>query len=410
MARERLVVAIDVGTTKVCTLISRVTEDEELEVLGVGVTRSDALRKGVVTSVEQAGQDIQSSVQKAEQQSGFKIISAYVGISGSHLQTDDAHGVVTVRRADRAISEDDVNRVLEAARPTSLPPDRELIELVPRHFTVDGQEEIASPVGMLGHRLEVEATMITGLKSAIQNLTNCVERAGVSIDALIPLPVAAGEAVLTPAERDLGVTLIDLGGGTTDIGVFAEGGLMYATVLPVGGQQLTNDLAVRLRTPFSAAEEIKLRHGQAYPNGPDDDRMIDVSSFDSDESSPVSVRTLCDTLEDRLVETFELVRKRLERAGFESSLPAGAVLVGGTAQLPNIRRLAADILESPVRIGVPSGIIGIGEQLNNPAFASSVGLLRWGLHHIDDGGSPPGAAALSGAWDSVRRWLGSFLP
>jgi cell division protein FtsA len=324
--------------------------------------------------------------------------------------TEDAHGLVTVRRADRAISDDEVNRVLDAARQVSLPADREFIDLVPRQFSVDGQEDIPTPVGMLGHRLEVQATMITGAKSAIQNLTNCIERAGVSIDALIPLPLAAGEAVLTPAERDLGVTLIDLGGGTTDIGVFAEGGLLYATVLPIGGQQLTNDLAVRLRTPFSAAEEIKLRHGQAFSNGRDDDRLIDVSSFESDESSPVSVRTLCDTLEDRLIETFELVRKRLDRAGFDSSLPAGTVLVGGTAQLPNIRRLAAEVLESPVRIGTPTGLIGMAEQLSNPAYAASVGLLRWGLHHNEDARAAPGSALLNGAVDSLRRWLGSFLP
>jgi cell division protein FtsA len=409
MARERLVVGVDVGTTKVCTLIARVTEDEQLEILGAGVTRSDALRKGTVVSVEQAAHDIQSSIQKAEQQSGFKIISAYVTISGSHLQTEDAHGMVTIRRGDRAITEDDVNRALEAARLANLPPDRELVDVIPRHFTVDGQEEIASPVGMLGQRLEVTATMITGSKSAIQNLTHCVERAGISIDALVPQALAAGEAVLTPAERDLGVVLIDIGGGTTDIGVFAEGSLLYAAVLPVGGQQISNDIAVRLRTPYSAAEEIKVRHGQAFSNGREEDRQIDVSSFDTDESSPVSVRMLCDTIEDRLVDTFELVGKRLNRAGFDSSLPAGTVLAGGTAQLHGIRRLAAEVLESPVRIGTPSGILGLGEQLNSPGFAASVGLLRWGLRHGDEAGGF-GSSALSGAIGSLTKWLRSFLP
>jgi cell division protein FtsA len=410
MARERLVVGVDVGTTKICTLIARVTEDEQLEILGAGVTRSDALRKGSVVSVEQAANDIQSSIQKAEQQSGFKIISAYVTISGSHLQTEDAHGMVTIRRSDRAITEDDVNRALDAARMANLPPDREMIDLVPRHFTVDGQEEIASPVGMLGQRLEVTGTMITGAKSAIQNLTHCVERAGISIDALVPQALAAGEAVLTPAERDLGVTLIDLGGGTTDVGIFAEGGLIYATVLPVGGQQISNDIAVRLRTPYSAAEEIKIRHGQAFANGREEDRLIDVSSFDSDESTPVSVRMVCDTIEDRLVDTFELIRKRLARVGFDSSLPAGTVLVGGTAQLHGIRRLAAEILESPVRVASPSGILGLGEQLSSPGFAASVGLLRWGLRHGDEASSPFGASAISGAFTSIINWLRSFLP
>lgn len=409
MAREQLVVGIDVGTTKICTLIARVTEDEQLEVIGVGVTRSDALRKGVVVSVEQAAHDIQSSVQKAEQQSGFKIISAFVGIGGSHLMTEEAHGMITVRRGERAITEDDVQRVLEAARVTVLPEDRELIEIVPRHFIVDGQSDIASPVGMLGQRLEVEATLITGSRTAIQNLTHCVERAGVSIDALVPLPLAAGEAVLTAAERDLGVTLLDLGGGTTDISVFADGALLFSSTLPVGGYQISNDIAVRLHTPLSAAEEIKVRHGQAM-SGRNDDRLIDVSSFDSEESNPVPLRVVSETIEDRLVDTFERVRQRLARAGYESSLPAGTVLVGGTALLPGIRRLAAEILESPVRIGTPSGIIAPGNQLASPAFAASAGLLRWGLHHAEESIGGPRIGLLAGVVDSITGWLRSFLP
>jgi cell division protein FtsA len=408
MARERLVVGIDVGSTNICTLIARVTDDEQLEVIGLGVTRSEALKKGIVASVEQAAQDIQSSVAKAEQQSGFKIISAYVSISGAHLQTEDAHGAVTVRRADHAIGDDEVARVLEAARLQSLPADREVIDLVPRRFAVDGQQEVATPVGMHGSRLEVQATLISGARSPIQNLTNCVERAGVAIDALVPQYLAAGEAVLTPGERDLGVTLIDLGGGTTDVGIFGDGSLYYGLVLPVGGQQLTNDIAVRLRTPYSAAEEIKLRHGQAFANGREEDRLIDVSSFELDESSPVSVATLTDTIEARLVDTLERLRDRLQRAGFEEALPAGTVLVGGTAQLHGIRRLAAAVLESPVRIGSPMGIVGPTDQLASPAFAASVGLLRWGLRHGDDAIAP--SSPLAGAVSSLTNWLKSFLP
>jgi len=237
-----------------------------------------------------------------------------------------------------------------------------------------------------------------------------VERAGISIDSLVPNVLAAGEAVLTPAERDLGVVLIDMGGGTTDIGVFEAGGLLFATVLPVGGQQITNDIAVRLRTPFSAAEEVKLRHGQAFSNGREDDRMIDVSSFDTGESSPVSVRTLCDTIEDRLVDTFELVQKRLARAGFEEGQPAGVVLVGGTAQLHGIRRLSSQSLQSPVRLGTPTGILGLGEQLSSPAFASSVGLLRWGLRHGEELAGGPRLSVFNGAFDSITNWLRSFVP
>jgi cell division protein FtsA len=409
MARDRLIVGIDIGTTKMCTLIARVTEDEQLEVIGVGVTRSDALRKGVVVSVDQAAHDIQSSIEKAQQQSGFKILSAYVTISGSHLQSEEAHSTLTPRRSDRPISDDDVEQVLEATRLTSLPSDREFLEVIPRRFTVDGQHETDSPIGMLGHRLEVEATLLTGARSAIQNLTSCVERAGVSIDALVPQSLASGEGVLSPTERSSGVTLIDIGGGTTDVGVFHEGQLLYMSSLPVGGFQITNDIAARLRTPFSAAEEIKLRHGQAISNGRDEDRTIDVATFDSAESSAVSIQTLTETIEDRLADTLERVRRRLERAGFDDSLPAGAVLTGGTAQLHGIRRLAAEILESHVRIGIPSGVYGLGDQLGTPAFAASVGLLKWGLNHqaFETGG---GLSSIPDNVGAFMNWLRGFLP
>lgn len=409
VAAERFIVGIDVGSTKVCTLIAQVGGDEQLEVLGVGVTRSDALRKGVVANVEQATEDILNSVYKAQQQSGFKVISAFVGVSGSHLQTQDARGEVTIRRSDRPIGEDEMGRAQDAARLANLPADREQIDLVPRFYSVDGQQEIASPLGMLGQRLEVHATLVTCSRGAIQNLTTCIERAGISIDALVPQPLAAAEAVLTPGERDLGVTLLDIGGGTTDIGVFGEGALLYASALPVGGIQISNDIAVRLHTPLSAADEVKVRHARAFNNS-DDDRQIDISSFDSDESSSASLRVLCDTVEDRLVDTFELIRKRLGRAGFAEPLPAGTVLVGGTARLPGIRSLAAEVLETHVRIGSPGGVFGLSEQQSGPAFASSVGLLRWGLSHGDEAVGRSGDSALAGAFGSLTNWLRGFLP
>ncbi|MCC7106177.1 MAG: cell division protein FtsA [Chloroflexi bacterium] len=409
MARERLVVGIDVGTSKICTLIASVTADDQLDVIGVGVTRSDGIKKGVVVSVEEAARQIQASVQKAEQQSGFKILSAYVTISGSHIRTDSGLGVATIRRQDGAISDHDVARALEAARAVVLPPDRELIDVVPRQFSVDGQEGIASPVGMVGHRLEVQTVTITGAHSAMQGLTSSVERAGVGIDALILSSLGAGGAVLAPTERDLGVTLIDLGGGTTDIAIFSENALLTAASLGVGGAHITSDIAARFRTPFSAAEEVKVRHGQAFFNERDEDRTIDLTGFETGETQAVPLRTLCETIEDRLADTFERVRDRLVRSGFEESLPAGAVLVGGAAQMPGIRRLAAEILESPVRIGVPSGIYGLADQISTPAFAASAGLLRWGLVHGEEGGSRSLGPGLGPVVESVQRWLGRFF-
>jgi cell division protein FtsA len=409
MAKDRLVVGIDVGSTKICSMIARITEDEQLEVIGAGVTRSEMLRKGVITNIDQAAQDIQNAVQKAEQQSGFKILSAYVSISGPHLQTEPVRGSVSLRRPERPISDDDVFRVLEVARVTSLSPEREVVDVVPRHYSVDGQEEIASPIGMHGSRLEVEATLISSTKSAIQSLTSCVERAGIQIDALVPQSIASAEAVLTPAERSQGVLLIDLGGGTTDLAIFADNALIYSSTIPAGGYHVSNDIALRLRTPFSAAEEIKLRYGQAYSNERDEDRTIDVSTFDSGESVPVSLRIVSETIEDRLVEILELARKRLDRAGFDTALPAGAVLVGGTAQLKGIRRLAAEILDTPVRVGLPGGLAGLGEPVSSPAYASSVGLLRWGQRHGEEG--PPGqGTGVKGALNGLLAWLRGFLP
>jgi cell division protein FtsA len=407
MARERIVVGIDVGTTKVCTLIAAVSPEDQLEIIGAGVTPSRGLRRGVVVNVDEAVQMIGSSVQKAEQQSGFKIMSAFVGIAGAHLSSTNSHGVVAVRRSDNVITEDDIDRALEAARVVNMPQDREVIHVIPRHFVIDGQEGINNPAGMLGRRLEVETTVVTGGQTSIHNLSRCIEQVGVGIDALVVQPVAGGEAVLTTAEKDLGVALIDLGGGTTDAGVFIDGSVAYVSSLPVGGNHISNDIAVGLRTPFTAADELKIRHGYALADAIEDDHDIDIASYDAGgDGGPVSRRALAEIIEARLDETFELVREQLARAGFEEGMPAGVVLVGGTAQLQGIRRLAAEVFGTPVRIGTPSGMFGLVEQISNPAFAASVGLLKWGLAQADEFGGAPGDGVLNRA----RTWLRSFFP
>src|ERR671935_1104228 len=281
MSNDRIVVGVDVGSTKVCALIAEVSRDEHLEVIGVGIVPSRGIKKGVVVNPEEVVESIVGAVQKAEQQSGFKIVSAFVGISGAHISTQTSQGIVAVRHADRQISPEDVQRALEAARVLNLPNDREVVHVLPRHYVVDGQDGIKNPIGMLGHRIEVQTTIVSGAMTSVNNLVRCVERAGIGIDSLVLQPVAAGEAVLSEAEREIGVTLIDIGAGTTDVGIFVEGALVFACVLPIGGFQVSNDLAVGLRTPFAAAEEIKIRHGYALPELLEDDRTIDVSSFDS---------------------------------------------------------------------------------------------------------------------------------
>jgi len=413
MARERIVVGIDVGTTKVCTLIAAVSPEDQLEIIGAGITPSRGMRRGVVVDVDAAVQAISASVQKAEQQSGYKIMSAFVGISGAHISSTNSHGVVAVRRTDNVITEDDIERALEAAKVVNLPHDREVIHVVPRHFVIDGQEGINNPSGMLGRRLEVETTVVTGTQTAIHNLSNCIERVGVGIDALVVQPLAAGEAVLTTAEKDMGVALVDLGGGTTDAGVFIDGSISYIAAVPVGGNHISNDIAVGLRTPFLAADEIKIRHGYAISEAIEEDRVIDIASYDAGDGDPISRRELAQIIEARLEETFELVRESLERGGFEvgrsgrdGGIPGGIVLVGGTAQLQGIRRLAAEVFNTSVRIGTPTGMFGLVESISNPAYAASVGLLKWGLSQSDEYGGPVGDGVVS----RLKEWLRSFFP
>ncbi len=408
MSSDRIVVGIDVGTTKVCTLIGEVSEDDQLEVIGVGLVPSRGMKKGMVVHTDAVVESIASAVQKAEQQSGFRIVSAYVGVSGAHMATQESQGVVAVRHADRQIAAEDVQRALDAARVVTVQPDREILHVLPQHYTVDGQDGIKNPVGMLGHRIEVQTTIVTGMGTSVNNLARCVERAGVGIDALVLQPLAAGEAALTEAERDLGVALVDIGGGTTDVGVFADGALVYSWVLPVGGFQVSNDIAVGLRTPFAAAEELKIRHGSAMSDLLDDDRTIDVSSFDVGEGRPISRRQLTEIIEPRMEETLELVAEHLERAGFDG-LPAGVVLCGGTSQLAGLRKLASRIFRAPVRIATPTGVYGLTDQIQTPAFATTVGLLRWGLGQEFDpsvAGHPP----LVGIGSALSSFFRNFLP
>src|ERR687885_2063325 len=409
MSSDRIVVGVDVGSTKVCALIAEVSDDDRLEVIGVGIVPSRGIKKGVVVNPDEVVDSIVGAVQKAEQQSGFKIVSAFVGISGAHITTQTSQGVVAVRHPDRQISPEDVQRVLEAARVVNVPSDREIVHVLPRHYVVDGQDGIKNPIGMLGHRIEVQTTIVSGAMTSVNNLVRCVERAGIGIDSLVLQPVAAGEAVLTEAEREIGVTLIDVGAGTTDVGVFVEGALVHASVLPVGGFQVTNDLAVGLRTPFAAAEEIKIRHGYALPELLEDDRTIDVSSFDTGDGRPVSRREVSEIIEPRLEETFELILEQLDKAGLRG-LPAGVVLCGGTAQLGGIRRLAAEVFHAPVRVGTPTGIYGLTDQISTPAFATSVGLLKWGLEQEFEAGNQRRGMPLAGFGNALTSWLRNFLP
>lgn len=406
----QVVVGLDIGTTKICALIGEVTGDEQVEVIGVGIVPARGMRKGVAVNTEEVVAAIGTAVRRAEQQSGFRIVSAFVGISGAHISTVNSQGVVAVRSADRQISADDVQRAIDAARVVNMPADREVIQVLARHYVVDGQEGIKNPVGMLGHRIEVETTVVSGSMTSVSNLARCVDRAGIGLDSLVLQPLAAGHAVLTEAERDLGVAVIDIGGGTTDVAAFVDGSLAYASVLPVGGFQVSNDVSVGLRAPFPVAEEIKIRHGYAIASLIEDDRPIDVSSFDGLGGEAVTRRTVGEIIEPRMEETLELAREALARAGFASP-PAGVVLCGGTAQLGGVRRLAQEVFRTSVRIGTPTGVAGLTDQIMTPAFAASVGLLRWGMEEAYDGTEESGSTRpLAGVGNAIVGWLKNFLP
>jgi cell division protein FtsA len=410
VTEPKTVVGIDVGTTKICTLVGEAHEDGQLRIIGVGVSPSRGLRKGVVVNVQEATEAIQASVQKAERLSGYEIARAYVSVGGGHISAINSRGVVAISRG-RSISEYDIERALDAARAIAIPHNREIIHTIPRGYVVDGQEGVKDPIGMQGIRLEVEAHIVTGASTSVSNLVKCVRDAGVHIDDLILQPLASGEAVLTSSEREMGVILADIGGGTTDVGIFIEGSIWHTIVLGTGGEHLTRDVAVGLRTPYATAEELKIQYGHVIPASLPTDELIEVTSFGNGAREAVSRMRLAEVLEARAEEILTLIQREVKRSGYDGLLAAGLVLCGGSAGLAGFKDLAVHILDLPVRIGVPHDLQGLTDVLESPAYATAVGLLLWGARHT------PGSEAESNPprppsvfWQRVRDWFRAFLP
>lgn len=334
MAKERVIVGVDVGTTKICALIGEVDHDNRLNVVGVGTVPSQGLRKGVVVDIDEATASICAALNKTERISGYQIGTALVGIAGSHIESQNQRGVIAVSPASHEITQADVDRVVEAARAVPTPHNREVIHVIPREYIVDGQGGIHDPRGMSGYRLEVITHIVTGAVPSIHNLIKCVRNAGIDIDDLVLEPIASSAAVLSPAERGLGVALVDIGGGTTDIAVFHEDGILYTKVLPVGGNHFTHDLAIGLRTRFDVAETIKLTYGHAVSEAIDSSSMIDVPTFEPGKTEQVSRRLVAEIIEARAGEILSMVADEIAKAAFPGVLPAGVVLTGGSSQLP----------------------------------------------------------------------------
>jgi cell division protein FtsA len=404
MARERVIVGLDVGTTKICALIGEVDQDNRLNIVGVGLAPSQGLRRGMVVNIDEAAAAIREALDKTERISGYKIGSALVGIAGGHVKSQNSRGIVAVSPNMHEITQPDIDRAIDAARAQPVPHNREVLHVIPREYVVDGEAGIHDPLGMSGNRLEVETHIVTGAVTSIHNLIKCVEKTGIEIDDLVLEPLASSESVLTVAERDLGVAMIDIGGGTTDLAIFSNGSIWHTAVVPYGGNHLTNDIAVGLRTPFEVAEEMKKKYGAALAERIDAGDMIKISTFDNVSGEAISRRFLCEIIEARLREMFTMVLDEIRSAGYPGVLPAGIVLTGGSAQLLDIVDLAREVLQMPARVGGPARLTGLVDSINSPAFATSVGLLKWGLRNGDYQNGPRQAQNAPGpgpSWTDV---------
>jgi len=376
--KKRTVAAIDVGTTKVCTVVADFSEAGTPRIVGVGIAKSVGLHKGLVVNINEARESIRESVKKAEQSSNYKLESAYIGVTGRHVASLNNRGVVAITRNDRVVRPDDLRRVLSSAQSVKVPSDRKLLHVIPRSYAVDGQAHVKNPVGMHGFRLDVETHVITAAVTSIQNLIKCIRSIGIDIEDLVLEPLASSEAILTQDEKEVGVILADIGGGTTDIAVFKEGSIWHTSILPVAGYQLTRDVSIGLGLPFDVAEEMKKRYGSVMPVY--ESKTEDTTAI-SQDGHGVSYQDLCDIIRARIEEIMKLILLELPNSEYETLVPAGLVLTGGSSNLAGIATLGRDILQLPVRVGAPSNMEGISDVLRDPAYSTSVGLLAWGINH-----------------------------
>lgn len=371
---DEIIVGIDVGTTKICTLVARL-EADKLRILGVGIEPSDGIRKGIIVDLNAATQAITRSVQKAEQTSGLEITSALVSIAGAHVSSVNSRGVVGV--SGDVIDEYDIARALEASRAVAIPHNREIIHVIQRGFVVDGQDGIRIPLGMRGYRLEVETHIITAASATVENLRKCVGDAGVEISEFVLNPLASAEVVLTEEERQMGVVVCDIGGGTTDLALYVDGDVWHTMVLAVGGNHITHDIAHGLRLPVAQAEEVKKQQGYAVRAEVGAEEYFSIQPFGEDHAIQISRQDLAYIIEARVEEIFTLTLQEIKRSGYDGLLPAGMVLTGGTSALPGIKRVASRVLGMPVRTAQPENLSGLADRLNSPAYSTGVGLLYW---------------------------------
>jgi len=379
MPKNGYIVGFDIGTKKVTAIISEITEDNKIEIIGIGSSESRGLRKGVVVNLDATVDVINKAQEEAELMAGVEIDSGFIGISGAHIKSFNSRGVIAVSSKNREISREDINRVIDQSKAVSIPPDREIIHIIPQEFVVDEQDGIKDPLGMSGIKLEVNVHIVTGAITSVQNLKTCTTRAGVEIEQIVLNQIATSASVLTHDEKELGVGLIDIGAGTTEIAIFERGSLWYTSIIPIGGDNFTNDIAVGLRTPIPDAEKIKKKFGCVSGPIVDDQETIEVASVGRGKKPRIlSRQLLADIIQPRAEEIFRLVDNDIKRMGYEKSLNSGVVLTGGTALLEGLEEVAESVFDLPVRRGDPGGIGGLVDRVSTPDYASAVGLVLYG--------------------------------
>ncbi len=379
MAKEKkLLVGLDIGTSKVVAIVGEVG-DGFVEIIGIGQHPSRGLKKGVIVNIDSTIHSIQRAVEEAELMSGCEIHSVYAGIAGSHIRSVNSHGIVAIR--DREVTQNDIERVIDAARAVAIPADQKIIRVIPQEFIIDNQEGVREPIGMFGVRLEAKVHIVTGALSAAQNIIKCVRMCGLEVDDIILEQLASSAAVLTEDEKELGVCLVDIGGGTTDIAIFTQGAIRHTSVIPIAGDQVTNDIAVALRTPTQYAEEIKIKYASALAKLANAEEMIEVPSVGSRPSRLLARQTLADVVEPRYEELFTLVLDVIRRSGYEDMIAAGVVLTGGSAKMDGVVDLAEEVFHMPVRLGMPRNVAGLTDIIKNPIYATGVGLLSFSQQH-----------------------------
>lgn len=407
---ERLVVGLDIGTSKVLAIVGEVSPVGEVEIIGVGYHPSRGMKKGVVVNIESTVQSIQRAVEEAELMAGCQIHSVHAGIAGSHINSFNSHGIVAIK--DKEVASGDVHRVIEAARALAIPTDQKVLHILPQEYVIDQQDGVREPIGMCGVRLEAKVHIVTGAVSAAQNIIKCVRRCGLEVDEIILEQLASSTSALTEDEKELGVCLVDVGGGTTDISVFTEGAIRHTAVIPIAGDQVTNDIAVALRTPTQHAEEIKKKYGCALTELAHRDETIEVPSVGDRPPRKLSRQTLAEVIEPRIEELYGLVLAELRRSAFEDMMGSGIVLTGGSSKMEGMIDLAEEVFHMPVRLGIPQYVGGLTSVIQNPMFATGVGLVlhgarnRKGEYSVEHMRPPVG---IKGVFGKTRSWFqGNF--